>query len=107
MLDTLMNYDIFRVFIDQSATGDVFAAVPGKRIVVVNWYLAAAGNVVAIFRSATTDIGGAINAATVGAAPGEAVHLGHFQTEAGEPLNLELGSAINVKGYLVVALVPA
>lgn len=125
--NSLMRYDTGYFPVDISASGLI---VPGRvgvqvepgppppwksapaEIYLVNWLLVAAAAVVANWVSdldtptSATILGGAINGGTFGAAPSEAIMLGHVKTIAGEGLHLNLGAAVNVTGYVVVAYVP-
>jgi hypothetical protein len=97
------------IAIDHASSGDntLVAAVTGKKIRVHNVVLVAGGTVNVRFESAAggTALTGQIQlTAQAGFAPGEAF-LGHFQTAAGELLNLELSGAISVDGWLVYSLV--
>ena len=88
-----------------AATGDVIAAVPGKRIVVIGYALT---NTVATaqsvrFRSTTTGVTGVIGIpSSIG---GGIVWDGGpdcpaFATGPGEPLNIELGAATAIAGHI-------
>ena len=107
---TLLDYEIEHVNVELNDTGVVATGRPGHVIHGVNWALVAASAVKAQFRSGETGgatLGGAINAGTVGAAPGEAIETGHFNCSApGADLELVMSAATNVIGYVVVAHVP-
>jgi len=107
---TLLDHEVEHANIDLSDTGVVVSGRPGHVIHVINWALMAAASVKAQFRSSETGgsiIGGAINAGTVGAAPGEAIQTGHFKcSAAGADLELLMDVATGVIGYVVVAHVP-
>ena len=95
--------------IDHAGSGDntLVAAVAGKKIRVLSYVLVSAGAVTARFESAAsgTALSGQMTlaASTVVSAPYN--KLGHFETIAGELLNLELGGAVSVDGHLVYQLV--
>lgn len=85
----------------------VVAAVSGKRIRVLSYFLVAVGAVTVRFES--TSGGDALTGlmslgATGVLAPGFNP-LGHFETVAGELLNLELGGTVQVSGALTYVLV--
>lgn len=106
----LLGYEVEHANVELNDTGIVVTGRPGHVIHVINWALVAASSVKVQFRSGQTggaNIGGAINAGTVGAAPGEAIEVGHFKcSAAGADLELVMGAATNVIGYVVVAHVP-
>ncbi len=90
-----------------SGANAIVAAVPGKRIRVAGYVLSFGGTVNAKWQSASTDLSGLIYglAATFAqAAPmpkGErGGQAGHFETAAGEALNLNLSGAVAVGGHL-------
>lgn len=87
-----------------SASGDntLVAAVPGKKIRVIDYAFMAAGTVNAKFQSGAsgTDLTGLFYmVANTGAAPGEAKY-GYFETAAGALLNLNLSTNVAVGGHL-------
>ncbi len=99
--------------IDLNATGNVVAAVAGKRIRVVTYVLVASGAGTVKWRSSTTsDLSGAMTVATgtpISAAPlpeGLAGQKGHLETATGEALNLLITGSIQVSGHLVYEVVP-
>ncbi len=98
------------VSVSKAGSGDneliplVAAAAPlaAKRIRVVDYLLVAAGTVTAVFESSTggPDLTGAMTLIagtpnTPGFSP-----VGHFETAAGASLNLRLGGAIQVSGFI-------
>jgi hypothetical protein len=94
-------------------TGDteVVAAVAGKRVRVVTGVLSFGGTVNAKFRSATTDLTG-LYYGVLGAqvtfdhgGEGYGGQKGHFQTEYGEALNLNLSGNVAVGGHVVYEVV--
>ena len=98
--------------ISASSSGDntVVAAVPNRRIKVLNYVAIAASDVSAKWKSGSTDISGAMAfAANGGVAPvgGPNTPVGMvplFQTEQGEALVLNLSGAISVAGHLAYVL---
>jgi hypothetical protein len=97
---------LLRAKIDAASAGAnaIVAAVSNKKIIPVHYFLVAAAAVTVKWQSGTTDLTGAmsINAAGNGFDPG-VVTLGHFETARGSALNLNLGSAVQVSGYLTYA----
>lgn len=99
-----------RVAVDAATSGDntLVAAVAGKKIRVLAGSLTMTGTAVTIrFESGA---GGTALTGQMTPAQGQTVPLpwcpaGHFETAAGELLNLELGGAQSVDGWLVYCLV--
>jgi hypothetical protein len=85
-----------------SGNNEIVALVSAKRIRVLQWIVTASAAVNFKWRTASTDITGLFYAAAAGGGSGGAFNpLGHFQTEAGEALNLNLSGATAVGGSLV------
>lgn len=92
--------------VDAATSGDneIVAAVTGKRIRVLAGSLTMTGTAVTIrFESAA---GGTALTGQMTPAQGQTISLpfcpvGHFETVAGQSLNLELGGAQSVDGWLV------
>jgi hypothetical protein len=83
-----------------SGNNEIVAAVSGKIIVVTSYVLVASGTVSAKWRSASTDISGAMSMSdTTGAAASDPAH-GLVETVAGEALNLNLNGAVAVNGHI-------
>ena len=93
--------------INRASSGEVVAAVAGKRIRVLSYLFSAAALVTVRWDSATTPLSGAMSAAagTPFSAPQGPISaggtMGIMQTERGEALNLTLGGAVQVSGHLV------
>lgn len=89
--------------ISAASSGDniIVAAVTSKKIRVLNYTLVSAGTVNAYWKSATAGaLSGAIPlVANSGASPAYSP-VGHFETTAGEALDLNLSGAIGVYGHL-------
>ena len=89
-----------------SGTNTVVAAIANKRIRVLSYVIVAAGDVTVTWQSASTAISGPMAlAANGGAAPsaGQSVPaglIGQFETNQGEALVVNLGSAISVGGHI-------
>lgn len=104
LFDAVANANIPVKFakVDLAASGDLVALVASKKIRVVSGALVAAGAVTAKFQTgAATDLTGAMSLIT-----GTPLNLafspaGHFETVAGAKLNLVLGGAVQVSGWLV------
>lgn len=76
------------------------AAVPGKKIVVVNFFLTVSTSVYICFRSNTTDLTGEMLLAAKGTYNPGYNPDGHFQTDAGEILNIGFGDVGNADGWI-------
>lgn len=86
-----------------SGSGDnaIVAAVTGKKIRVLSYYLSAAGAVNAKWRSATTDLTGLhYFAAAGGSATAPYSPQGWVETAVSEALNLNLSGAVAVGGEI-------
>lgn len=83
----------------------IVAADATHKIRVLSYVLVADGTTTAKFQNGSTDITGAMSliANTGVAAPFSPV--GHFETAANAALNLNLGSAVGVRGHLVYVLI--
>jgi hypothetical protein len=82
-------------------TNNVLAAVTGKKIRVLRWDLTSSGAVNAKFQSnAATDISGLYYFGANGGISAGFSPVGHFQTNAGETLDLNLSAAVAVGGTL-------
>lgn len=99
--------------IQTNTSGDtqLVAAVPGHNIRVVSFVVTASSNENVKFRSNSTDLTGNLYLATHGSTTSPSTVqtpaglLYHFQTAAGEALNIYLSGTSNVGGYLVYQVV--
>ena len=103
-LDRAATYTLKRAVINVAGSGNntLVAAVTGKKIRVLSYVIVAGGAVTARFESdadGTALTGEMELAANQVLAPPDP-RGGHFETAAGELLNLELSGAVNVDGYL-------
>jgi len=89
------------VAIDEASSGASaqIAAVTGKRIRVMSFFMVAAGAVGVKFQSATTDLTGVMSLAANGGISTTS-HSGLFETAAGEALNINLSAAVQVSGSM-------
>lgn len=96
--------------IDHATSGDntIVAAVTGKKIRVISLAIVAAGAVSVRFESAAggTALTGQMALPANGGFAPPASRWGHFETVAGELLNLELSGAVSVDGWLKYVEVP-
>jgi hypothetical protein len=84
-----------------SGNNEIVALVALKKIRVLNWIVTASAAVNFKWRTASTDISGLHYAAAAGGGAGQSFSpLGHFETVAGEALNLNLSGATAVGGVL-------
>jgi hypothetical protein len=90
--------------ISGASSGDntVVAAVTGKKIRVLSFFLVAAGAVTVRFESGAsgTALTGVMSLAANGGLSCPLNELGYFETAAGVLLNLELGGVVQVSGHL-------
>lgn len=97
--------------IDAASSGDntIVAAVAGKKIRVLNFVLVGSAAITTRFESAAsgTALTGQMTMAAGSVIASGYCKIGHFETLAGELLNLELSGANTVDGYLVYVEVPA
>lgn len=96
-----------RAVIDAATSGDntIIAAVAGKKLRVYQLVLISAGTVTTRWESGTAGnfLSGEMTlAVNTGYAP-PWCPAGHFETVAGEALNLQLSGAVSVDGWLVYA----
>jgi hypothetical protein len=95
--------------IDNAISPDntIVAAVAGKKIRVLGFFLVSAGTVVTRFESGTggTALTGQMTMAVNVVQSSGFSPVGWFETVAGELLNLELSAAVSVDGGLVYVLV--
>lgn len=84
---------------------EVVAAVAGKKIRVISFTIVSTSANVVTFRSANTAKTGAMALAANGTLSVAFSPVGHFETVAGEALNILLGSAAQVSGILTYCLV--
>lgn len=88
-----------------ASTGEIVAAVTGRKIRVLGYMLVAAGSVVATWKSGSTAISGAMSMVVGVPVPaplgGTSLDpMPHFITNAGEALNLTLSGAVQVSGHI-------
>jgi hypothetical protein len=107
--DNYANQAVMRAVIDAATSGDntLVAAVTGKRIRVLDIVVISAGTMTIRFESGasgTALTGQMTTAAGTGFAPGYNP-VGHFETAAGQLLNMELSAATSADGWLVYVLV--
>lgn len=99
------------VSVASSGNNEIVAAVSGRRIRVLGYVIVSSGAVNAKWRSASTDLSGAMSMvdgeaiqappvpATIGYIPD-----GWFMTAPGEALNLNLDGAVQVSGHIIYDL---
>lgn len=89
------------------ATSIVSAPGAGKRIRVLGYCLAAAGAVTAKWQSAANDLTGAMSLATGVAQPSGSYPGGCLDCNANEALNINLGGAVQVSGWVNYVVIGA
>lgn len=83
-----------------NGSNEIVAAVAGKIIRVLGYHLSHSGTVNSKWQSASTDLTG-LNYGTAGViAHEDQTRDGHFETAAGEALNLNLSAGTAVGGYI-------
>lgn len=95
------KYWVLRKKIAASSSGanEIVPAVPGKKIVVINFHFLTNSAVTVEWKSGTTSLTGAHSyAANLGSCPNSPYGL--IETAAGEALNMTLGGAVGVNGFL-------
>lgn len=92
------------IAVASSGSNALLAAQPGKSLRVLGFALTSASAVTAKFQSAATDLTGPMSLPVV-VTPGNKDPFPLFQTVYGEALNLNLGSAVAVNGYLLYDVV--
>jgi len=92
----------YRAVISTATSGDqtIVAAVSGKRIVVLNYLMTVSTNTVT-WKSGSTAISGAMDESHSVRDP----DAGLIETALGEALVLNLGSAVQVSGFLTYAVI--
>jgi hypothetical protein len=107
--DINYNQRVKHLVIDHATSGDneLLAGVAGEKIRVYNIVLISSGTTTVRFESGAggTALSGQLSlVANVGFAPGHDPN-GHFETAAGQALNLELSAAVSVDGWLTYAYI--
>lgn len=93
--------------IDRATSGEIVAAVSGKRIRVLSYLFSVATTTTVRFDSASTALTGAMtaNAGVPFNAPQgpntQQGAMGVLQTERGEAFNVTLGAAVQISGHLL------
>ncbi len=101
VIQAVINPKYAAVSCASSGSNALVAAVPGKRLKLIACILVADGTVAVKFRSASTDLTGAMSLiVNSGFVIPESV-VGWCVTAQGEALNLNLSAAIQVSGMLV------
>lgn len=81
---------------------EIVAAVTGKKIRVLSYVLAVSGATTLIWHSASTPLTGAMQFVGAVSQPFSSGYnpAGHFETVAGEALNLESSGAVDADGHI-------
>jgi hypothetical protein len=93
--------------ISVTASGEIVAAISGRKVRILSLVLIAAGAVTVKFQSATTDLEGAMSLITGVPVTLPYNPVGWAQTASGEALNIVLGGAVQVSGFLTYQSVDA
>lgn len=101
VINSIISPKYVAVSCSASGNNQLVAGISGKRIRLVSCLLVADGTVAVKFRSASTDLSGAMSlVANSGFVAPEAV-VGWVVAAQGEELNLNLSDAVQVSGMLV------
>lgn len=105
----MASQQLVNLVVSAASSGDntLLAAVTGHKIRVHSYTLVAAGAVTAAFESAASGTARTGDMSLITGTPLVVPFQreGHFETVAGELLNLELGGAVQVSGHLTYSLV--
>lgn len=83
-----------------AANNAIVAAVTAKKIRVLAYTIVADGAVVATWRTASTGISGAMSLSANGGISAAFCPVGHFETVAGEALNILLSATNGIRGHV-------
>ena len=97
---TIVTPKFASINISSSGDNSIVAAVTSKKIRVLSYVIVADAAVAAKFRSGTTDLMGAASLAANGGVAAPFNPVGQFETAATTALNLNLASAVGVRGHL-------
>jgi hypothetical protein len=97
---TALTQKFAKIDAASSGSNTIIAAVTGKKIRVLSYDLVCASAVAVTWRSNATALSGAKSFAANGGQVKNLSELGHLETVAGEALNLNLGTAVQVSGEL-------
>lgn len=101
VINTVVNPKYTPVNVSSSGDSELVAAVPGKRLKLISGLAVSAGTVSIKFKSASTDLTGAMPLiANSGFVIPEAT-AGWIVTAQGEALNINLSGAVQVSGMIV------
>ncbi len=97
------EYDRAVISVSSSGNNEIVAAIPGVSIVVVGYCIICASAVTVKFKSGTagSDLTGAMPCGANGGLITPQWSGGHFDTGIGESVNLVLGGAVQVSGYIL------
>lgn len=101
VINAVVNPKYAAVSCAASGNNELVAAVAGKRLKLISALLVADGTVAVKFRSASTDLSGAMSLIVNSGFVIPESMVGWIVTSQGEPLNLNLSAAIQVSGMLV------
>jgi len=97
---TIVTPKFASINISSSGDNSIVAAVTSKKIRVLSYVIVADAAVAAKFRNGTTDLMGAASLAANGGIAAPFNPVGQFETAANTVLNLNLASAVGVRGHL-------
>lgn len=97
---TIITPKFASISVSSSGDNSIVAAVTSKKIRVLSYVIVADNAVAAKFRNGTTDVMGAASLSANGGIAAPYNPAGHFETAVTTALNLNLASAVGVRGHL-------
>jgi len=97
---TIVTPKFASISVSSSGDNSIVAAVTSKKIRVLSYVIVGDGAVAAKFRNGTTDLMGAASLGANGGIAAPFNPAGHFETSVTTALNLNLASAVGVRGHL-------
>ena len=97
---TIVTPKFASISVAGSGDNSIVAAVTSKKIRVLSYVIVADAAVAAKFRNGTTDVMGAASLSANGGIAAPFNPAGHFETSITTALNLNLASAVGVRGHL-------
>lgn len=101
VINTIVSPKYLPISVSSSGNNEIVPLVAGRRIKVIAAILVSAGTVSVKFRSASTDLSGAMPLIANSGFVIPESFVGWVVTEPGEALNLHLSGAVQVSGMLV------
>ena len=96
----------FPITASASGANTVITGQTGYRIRVISYVIVGSGTVNAKWQSGSTDLSGLLYLGQSTGVAAPEVDKGHFETNSGESLNLNLSAATAVGGHITVSVFP-